>query len=55
VKLTGAEEENKADIGGSRDQKVSTQQISSFKGDVIFPFSSCDFVVRTFYVLEQSW
>ncbi|QCD82575.1 Remorin [Vigna unguiculata] len=31
VKLTGAEEENKADIGGSRDQKVSTQQISSFK------------------------
>ncbi|KAL9328809.1 hypothetical protein ACSQ67_003812 [Phaseolus vulgaris] len=31
VKLTGAEEENKADLGGSRDQKVTTQKTPSFK------------------------
>ncbi|KAK7400685.1 hypothetical protein VNO78_11945 [Psophocarpus tetragonolobus] len=31
VKLTGAEEENKADLGGSRDQKVTTQKTVSFK------------------------
>ncbi|KAL2344614.1 hypothetical protein Fmac_005899 [Flemingia macrophylla] len=31
VKLTGAEEENKADLGGSRDQRVATQKTPSFK------------------------
>ncbi|XP_052733144.1 remorin isoform X2 [Vigna angularis] len=31
VKLTGAEEENKADLGGSRDQKLTTQKTPSFK------------------------
>ncbi|KAL5193203.1 Uncharacterized protein HKD37_20G055459 [Glycine soja] len=31
TKLTGAEEGNKADLGGSRDQKITTQKIPSFK------------------------
>ncbi|KAG5023651.1 hypothetical protein JHK85_019993 [Glycine max] len=31
TKLTGAEEKNKADLGGSRDQKVTTQKTPSFK------------------------
>ncbi|CAJ1939764.1 unnamed protein product [Sphenostylis stenocarpa] len=31
VKLTGAEEENKGDLGGSRDQKVTTQRTPSSK------------------------
>lgn len=31
MKLTGAEEENKAGLGGSRDQKVTTQKTPSFK------------------------
>jgi hypothetical protein len=30
--LIGAEEENKADFGGSRDQKIPIQKTSSFKG-----------------------
>ncbi|KAJ1395906.1 carboxy-terminal region remorin [Sesbania bispinosa] len=40
VKLTGAEEENKADLGGSWDQKIPIQNISSFKGDVVFPLQA---------------
>jgi len=45
VKLTGAEEENKADLGGSRDQKVTTQKTPSFKGDVIFPMQALLIIV----------
>lgn len=38
VRFTGAEKENKADLGGSRDEKIAVQKSQSFGGKC--PFSS---------------